>query len=415
MRAYFDHAATHPIQPEVLAAYTRELERIGNPSALHTDGQAARLAMEDARRTLAGLLHCDPSEVIFTSGGTEADNQALKGLWWSRNDGARHTPVPGRPGTFTVELPRPRLLVSTIEHHAVIETAQWLETQGAEVVWLSVDAAGRLDLDAYAAALDEAPERTALVSVMLANNEVGTIQPIARIAQLAHAHGIPVHTDAVQAFGQIPVDFAELGVDALSISGHKIGAPVGVGALILGRNLKPVPVLHGGGQERQIRSGTLNVPSAVAFATAARLALADVDERAGHLSGLRDRLIAGVEAAVPTAHLSGARGAQRLPGNVHFVFDGCEGDSLLFLLDFAGFDTSTGSACQAGVNRPSHVLMMMGRDEDAARSTQRFSLGMETTVADVDRLIEVLPQVVAQAGKAGMVSATPAWMRDALN
>lgn len=409
MRAYFDHAATSPILPEVLEAYTEELTRVGNPSSLHAEGQAARLRMEEARRELATAIGCDPAEVLFTSGGTEADNQALKGIWWARNDGAVHDSETG-----TTNLPRPRLLVSTIEHHAVLEAAEWLETQGAELVWLPVDDAGMLDLDAYASALAAAPERTALVSVMMANNEMGAIQPVAQITEMAHEYGIPVHSDAVQAVGAIPVDFAALGLDALSLSGHKLGAPVGVGALVLRRDVKAVPVLHGGGQERQIRSGTLNVPAAVALATAARIAAEGLESRAEAQRGLRDALISAVEAVVPGARLSGPRGARRLPGNVHFTFADCEGDSLLFLLDFAGFDTSTGSACTAGVSRPSHVLMMMGRSEDEARSTQRFTLGPDTSRADVDALVAALPDVVDRARKAGMVSATPAWKQDAL-
>lgn len=401
VRAYFDHAATSPMTDEVLAAYTAELTRIGNPSSLHAEGQASRMRMEAARATLAAAVGAStPSEVVFTSGGTEADNLALKGIWWARNESAAGS------------LPRPRLLVSEIEHHAVLETAEWLETCGAELVWLPVDAEGVLDLAAFERALLTDPERTALVSVMYANNEIGTLQPIAEVVSLAHAHGVPVHTDAVQALGQVPLDFAGLGVDAMTLSAHKIGGPVGVGALVLARDLAPVPVLHGGGQERKVRSGTLDVAGATAFAEAARLATERLPEAAARLGDLRDRLIAGIEAAVPDAVLSGPRGDRRLPGNVHFTFPGAEGDSMLFLLDVAGFATSTGSACQAGVSRPSHVLMACGRDEDTARSTQRFTLGYGTTEEEIDALVAALPDVVARARRAGMVSATPAWMSD---
>lgn len=387
---------------EALAAYTTELHRVGNPSSLHAEGQAARMQMETAREDLAVAVGAaTPAEVVFTAGGTEADNLALKGLWWARNAGASA----GRR-----ELPRPRLLLSTVEHHAVMETAEWLVTQGAELVWVPVDADGRLNLDAFAQAIATAPERTALVSVMFANNEIGTLQPLAEVTALAHEHGVPVHTDAVQALGQVPLDFAGLGVDAMSLSAHKIGGPVGAGALVISRDLAPVPVLHGGGQERSIRSGTLDVAGATAFAAAATAATRDLPARAARLAALRDRLIAGVEAAVPDAVLSGPRGTGRLPNNVHVVFPGCEGDTVLFGLDVAGFATSTGSACQAGVSRPSHVLIACGRDEDTARSTQRFTLGPETTEADIDDLIATLPEVIERARSAGMVSATPAWL-----
>ncbi|WP_349827444.1 cysteine desulfurase family protein [Brevibacterium litoralis] len=446
MRAYFDHAATSPLRPEVLTAYTAELTRVGNPSSLHAEGQSARMRFETAREDLARVLGASsPAEVLFTSGGTESDNLALKGIFWARNGVPAQAPAQARaaasaPSTHTsapTDLPRPRILVSTVEHHAVMETAEWLETQGAEVVWLPVDTEGRLDLDAFAAHLSAAPERTALVSVMYANNEIGTLQPLDRVVELAHAHGVPVHTDAVQALGQVPLDFAATGVDAMTVSAHKIGGPVGVGALLLRRDLAPVPVLHGGGQERGVRSGTLDVAGAVAFATAAELVTTDLAAHAARLCTLRDRLIRGIETAVPDARLSGPRPAtvdaptldaptpaagrippptpaaeapSRLPANVHFTFPGAEGDSMLFLLDVAGFATSTGSACQAGVSRPSHVLMACGRDEDTARSTQRFTLGPDTTEAEIDGLITAVAEAVTRARKAGMVSATPAWM-----
>lgn len=397
VRVYLDHAATSPMPVEVLTAFTEELHRVGNPSSLHADGQAARMRIEAARETLADCLGAStPSEVLFTSGGTEADNLALKGLFWARNDGAT-------AGPFT----RPRVLVSSIEHHAILDTAEWLESCGAELVILPVDSTGRLDLAAAEAEIAAAPERTAVISVMLANNEIGTLQPIAELVRLAKPLGIPVHTDAVQAFGHVPVNFAELGVAAMSVTAHKLGGPVGIGALVLDRAVTPVPVLHGGGQERKVRSGTLDVAGATAFAAAAELACRQQDS--GETARLRDRLIAGVEERIPAARLSGRRGEERLPNNVHMVFPGCEGDSLLFLLDAAGFSTSTGSACQAGVSRPSHVLMACGADEDTARSVQRFTLGPETTEADVDALLQVLPGIVERAGRAGMVSAAPSW------
>lgn len=396
VRAYFDHAATSPMMPGVLAAYTEELQRVGNPSSLHASGQAARMRLEEARETIARAVGAaTPAEVVLTSGGTEADNLALKGLYWARR---------------AVDPARRRVLLSAIEHHAVMETAEWLEAhEGAELHWLEVDAQGRVRLDAYQETLERYAGQIALVSVMLANNEIGTIQPVPRIAELARAHGIPVHTDAVQALGQIPVDMSELGVDALSLSAHKVGGPVGVGALVLARSLSPVPVLHGGGQERGVRSGTLDVAGAVAFASAVQDATADLPARAAAMRELRETLIAGILESVPGAEITGSRGMERLPGNVHMIVPGCEGDSLLFLLDSHGFDTSTGSACQAGVSRPSHVVLALGRTEDEARATQRFSLGPETTAEEVQRLLSVLPGIVERARAAGMVSATPSW------
>ena len=381
------------------------------------------MRMESARARIAGAVGAEPAEVVLTSGGTEADNLALKGIHAARNAGGAH---------------RPRLLVSTIEHHAILEPAEHLEAHGVDVVWLPVDRQGRIDLDAVRAAIDEAPDSVSLVSVMLANNEIGTVQPLQEIVAHAHPHGIPVHTDAVQALGQIPLDFAALGVDAMSLSAHKVAGPVGVGALVLSRSLAPVPILHGGGQERSVRSGTLDVAGATAFATAAELAASHLtDGTAARTVALRDRLADGIRAQIPDAILTGAglgdsaeaRPADaavagtavaeaaavaddrpaRLPANLHVVFPGCEGDSLLFLLDAAGFATSTGSACQAGVSRPSHVLMACGFDEDQARSTQRFSLGPDTTVEQVDALIRALPEVVERSRRAGMVSASPRW------
>ncbi|MFP3459371.1 cysteine desulfurase family protein [Arthrobacter globiformis] len=388
MPVYLDHAATTPIAAEALAALTRELSRTGNPSSLHGSGRRARRSVEDARETLAAAAGAHPSEVIFTSGGTEADNLAVKGLYWSR---------------LAEDPRRRRILCSAVEHHAVLDTVEWLERhEGAEVAWLPVKEDGVLDLDALRAELQREPESIALVTVMWANNEVGSIQPVHRAVELAHAAGVPVHSDAVQAFGSVPVDFHASGLDAMSISGHKIGGPVGVGALILGRSVKLTPVQHGGGQERDVRSGTLDTASIAAFAAAADTAARNLDAEAPRISGLRDRLIAGVREAVPAAVLRGPEGEGRLPGNAHFTFPGCEGDSLLFLLDLAGVESSTGSACTAGVPRPSHVLLAMGLDEETARGAQRFTLGHPSTEADVDALLAALPGAYARARQAGM-------------
>ena len=388
MPVYLDHAATTSLHPAALAAMTWELARTGNPSSLHGAGRRARRAVEEAREAIAVAGGAHSSEVIFTSGGTESDNLAVKGLFWQRR----------------AEDPRRvRVLCSTIEHHAVLDTVEWLERhEGAEVTWIPVDGEGLLDLAALDAELRRDPESIALVTVMWANNEVGTVQPIRRVVELAEAVGVPVHSDAVQAFGALPLGFRDSGLAAMSVSGHKIGGPVGVGALFLRRDVKLVPVQHGGGQERDVRSGTLDTASIAGFAAAATACAETLQDEGARLSALRDRLIEGVHAAVPEAVLRGAPGAGRLPGNAHFTFPGCEGDSLLFLLDMSGVESSTGSACTAGVPRPSHVLLAMGLDEETARGAQRFSLGHTTTDADVDALLKALPGAFAQARKAGM-------------
>ncbi len=367
---------------------TRELAKTGNPSSLHGAGRRARRAVEDARETLAAAAGAHPSEVIFTSGGTEADNLAVKGLYWARRDEDRR---------------RTRILCSAVEHHAVMDTVEWLERhEGADVTWLPVDSEGAVRLDVVQKEISRDPESVALVTVMWANNEVGTIQPVADIVELARPHGIPVHSDAVQAFGSVPVDFRASGLSAMSVSGHKLGGPVGVGALFLGRAVKLTPVQHGGGQERDVRSGTLDTPAVAAFAAAAEAVTAKLPEERDRLAALRDPLIRGVLEAVPDAVLRGATGERRLPGNAHFTFPGCEGDSLLFLLDLAGVESSTGSACTAGVPRPSHVLLAMGLDEDTARGAQRFTLGHTSTEADVEALLKALPEACSRARQAGM-------------
>ena len=388
MSVYLDHAATTPLSAEALAALTRELSRTGNPSSLHGSGRRARRSVEDAREAVAAAAGAHPSEVIFTSGGTESDNLAVKGLYWSRRD---EDPA------------RRRILCSAVEHHAVLDTVEWLERhEGAEVTWLPVDADGVLDLRFLAAELSRDPGTIALATVMWANNEVGTIQPIKEIVELAHAAGVPVHSDAVQAFGSLPVGFKDSGLDAMSVSGHKIGGPVGVGALLLGRAVKLTPVQNGGGQERDVRSGTLDTASIAAFAAAATAATAGLSTESTRISALRDRLIDGVLERIPEAVLRGAPGGGRLPGNAHFTFPGCEGDSLLFLLDLAGVESSTGSACTAGVPRPSHVLLAMGLDEETARGAQRFTLGHASVEADVDALLAALPDAYKRARQAGM-------------
>jgi cysteine desulfurase len=385
---YLDHAATTPMLPEAIEAMTEELAQLGNPSSLHNAGRRARRVVEESREQIAEVFGARASEVIFTSGGTEADNLAVKGLFWARraSDGRRR-----------------RVLTTAIEHHAVLDSVHWLEAaEDAEAAWLPVDDAGAVAPGTLEDALAASPDSAAVVSIMWANNEVGTVQPVAKLAAVAHAFGVPFHTDAVQAAAQIPVDFAASGVDALTVTAHKLGGPVGAGALILGRGVAPVPVLHGGGQERDIRSGTLDAPAIRAFAVAAVTSAARRADEALRIAGLRDDLIRQVLGAVPDAVLNGpAPGAGRLPGNAHFSFPGCEGDALLLLLDAKGIACSTGSACTAGVAEPSHVLLAMGASEALARSSLRFSLGHTTTREDVDALGAVIGEVVARARRAG--------------
>ncbi|MFI6499226.1 cysteine desulfurase family protein [Nonomuraea typhae] len=382
--AYLDHAATTPMLPEAIEAMTEQLGRVGNASSLHAAGRQTRRIVEESRESIADALGARPSEVVFTSGGTEADNLAVKGLYWSR-------------------CPADRILISSVEHHAALDPAQWLErSQDARVTLLPVDPAGRVHPSVLADAIAaEDPSSVAMVSVMWANNEVGTIQPVRDLAAIAHQHGIPFHTDAVQAVGQVPVSFAGSGADALTLTGHKIGGPMGVGVLLLARGLTPVSVLHGGGQERDVRSGTLDAPAIAGLAAAVRVAVRDQAAEQARLTALRDTLIARVRAIVPDVILNGDP-VDRLPGNAHFSFPGCEGDALLMLLDAKGVECSTGSACSAGVAQPSHVLLAMGADTAAARGSLRFSLGHTSTLEDVDRLIDVLPPAVERARRAGL-------------
>ena len=384
---YLDHAATTPMLPEAIAAMTEELARLGNPSSLHNAGRRARRVVEESREQIAEVFGARASEVIFTSGGTEADNLAVKGLFWARR---------------TADERRTRLLTTAVEHHAVLDSVRWLaDTEGACADWLCVDSAGAVTPEVLRSALECDPSSTALVSVMWANNEVGTVQPVPALAAVAHEFGVPFHTDAVQAAGQLEVNFGACGADALTVTGHKIGGPVGAGALILGRGVNLVPVLHGGGQERDIRSGTLDAPAIRAFAVAAEISAHRRVSEAVRLAALRDDLIRQVLAAVPDAILNGPpAGPDRLPGNAHFSFPGCEGDALLLLLDARGIACSTGSACTAGVAEPSHVLLAMGADEERARGSLRFSLGHTTTQADVDALGACIGEAVARARRA---------------
>jgi cysteine desulfurase len=390
---YLDHAATTPMHPDAIAAMAEQLARVGNANSLHASGRAARRVVEESRETLAAAVGARPSHVVFTSGGTEADNLAVKGLYWSRRaDDERRT----------------RVLAAKIEHHAVLDPLIWLEEhEGATIEWLPVDRAGRVLPEVLDEALRKDPDTAALVTVMWANNEVGTVQPIQDLVAVAHAYDVPIHSDAVQAVGHLPVDFIASGLDAMTLTGHKIGGPIGVGALLLDRKANPTPLLHGGGQERDVRSGTLDTPAIAGFAAAARAATQDQDEESVRVAGLRDAMIDGVLKAVPDALLSGDPNcdrapSHRLPSIAHFCFPGCEGDSLLLLLDARGIEVSTGSACSAGIAQPSHVLLAMGADPDLARGSLRFSLGRTSTPEDVEALLSALPSVVERARSAGL-------------
>ncbi|XVU24431.1 cysteine desulfurase family protein [Actinoplanes sp. CA-054009] len=383
--AYLDHAATTPMLAEALEAYVAAAREVGNPSSLHAAGRHARRLVEESRERIAASLGARPSEVVFTSGGTESDNLATKGIFWARRSSS---------------LNHNRVVASAVEHHAVMDAVEWLDThEGAQVSWLPVDSGGRVDPAALSAVIDQYADEIAVISVQWANNEVGTVQPVHELAALAAAAGIPFHTDAVQAVGQVPVDFTASGAAAMTVTGHKVGGPVGVGALLLGRDVACTPLLHGGGQERDVRSGTLDTPGVVAFATAVEATVKSQVEYAARVGALRDDLVARVRAAVPDVVCNGETG-DRLPGNAHFSFPGCEGDALLLLLDAAGIYCSTGSACSAGVAQPSHVLIAMGADDDRARSSLRFTLGHTSTTADIDALVAALPGAVERARRA---------------
>jgi cysteine desulfurase len=393
---YLDHAATTSLHPDAIAALNAQFGLVGNANSLHGPGRAARRVVEESREAVAAAFGARPSHVVFTGGGTEADNLAVKGLYWARRE---------------QDPRRVRIVAARIEHHAVLDALFWLEQhEGAELTWLPVQPDGSVRPESLEAALAASPETVALVTIMWANNEVGTVLPVPELAGIAHRYDVPIHSDAIQAAGHLPVDFTASGLDAMAITGHKLGGPIGVGALLLGRETRLTALQHGGGQERDVRSGTLDTPAIAAFAAAATAAKADQPTEFKRLSALRDRLIEGVLATVPDAVLSGPPIGQakpgdapdRLPGIAHFCFPGCEGDSLLLLLDARGISCSTGSACSAGIAQPSHVLLAMGAGEELARGSLRFSLGRTSTDADIDALLEVLPAVVTRARAAGL-------------
>jgi cysteine desulfurase len=376
--------------PEAIEAMTAQMAMVGNASSLHTSGRLGRRVVEESREAIAQAMGARPSEVLFTSGGTESDNLAIKGTFWARRD---------------ADPRRVRILTSMVEHHAVLDCVEFLEAhEGAKVTWLEVDQVGRVHPETVRAAIGSDPDTVALISVMWANNEVGTVQPIAEIAAVAREFGIPVHSDAVQAVGQVEVDFAASGLDLMSISGHKIGGPAGVGALLARRDATLVPLTHGGGQERQVRSGSLDVPAIRGFAVAMRHAAANRVDGAQRLIVLRDALIRGAQDAGFGVQVTGdwerGDGIRRLPGNAHLLVPGCDGDSLLYLLDAAGVQCSTGSACQAGVPQPSHVLLAMGMSEQKARGALRLTLGHTSTAADIDAFLAALPAAMERAQRA---------------
>ncbi|HVD53387.1 MAG TPA: cysteine desulfurase family protein [Propionibacteriaceae bacterium] len=385
-RIYLDHAATTPMIPEAVEVMTHELTRVGNASSLHASGRSARRVVEESREAIAAQVGAQPAEVIFTSGGTESDNLAIKGAVWAG-----------------IESGRRRVVTSAIEHHAVLDSVAWLgQSATAEVSYAPVDSDGRLNMSALTSAVDS---ETALVSVMWANNEVGALQPVRQIADLAAVHGAISHSDAVQAVGHVDVNFAASGLDLLSFTAHKLGGPYGIGALLARRELRLAPILHGGGQERDVRSGTLDVAAAAGFAAALDLAIKTRVQEEQRIRRLRRQLVNSVLAAVPWAIWYGPRAEEaHLPGIASIGFPGCSADAILMLLDAAGIDCATGAACSAGVSQPSHVLTAMGCSEAEARSALRFSLGHTSTLADVLALAAALPEAVRRAKAAAAVA-----------
>ena len=384
--AYLDNAATTPILPEALEVLYRESVFVGNASSLHSAGRRARKVVEESREKLAAALGAKPQEVIFTASGTEANNLAVKGLYWSARAKSES---------------KSAICASPIEHHAVLDPLEWLEREdGATLHFAKVDSDGVTSHEHVAQILSEHGKQISFLTIMHSNNEVGAIQPVAECAAISREYQIPIHTDAVQGFGKVPLDFGKLGVDAMTISAHKIGGPLGVAALVAKKNLELTPLLHGGGQEREVRSGTLHTPVIAAFATAAEISQQRLLENQMRIRALRERLISGVKNGVPDVQLNG--GEKTLPGIAHFTFPGAEGDALLLLLDAHGVQCSTGSACSAGIAQPSHVLLAMGMAPKVARSSIRFSIGPTTTESEIDRAISVIGEVVSRARAAGV-------------
>ena len=390
MSTYLDHAATTPMLPGAREAMAERLGVTGNASSLHGAGREARRVVEESRERLAELVGARPSEIIFTSGGTEADNLAVKGGYAAVRQADPH---------------RRRVITSAVEHHAVLDSVDHLvEHEGAEATLVRPGECGTVQVADVRDAVETDPADVALVSVMWANNEVGTVQDVAAMAEVAHEHGLSMHSDAVQVLGHLPLDFAASGLDLMSLSAHKVGGPVGIGALVARRDARLLPLTHGGGQERGVRSGTLDVPAIVGFTTAVAHAVADLEQESARVAALRDRFLAGTQELDLDIRVTGCWEpgdvATRLPGNAHITIPGAQGDSLLYLLDAAGIACSTGSACQAGVPQPSHVVLAMGRTEAEARGSLRVSFGHTSTEADVDAALTALPDAVARSRRA---------------
>ena len=383
MRVYLDHAATTPMVEPAIIALSNQLKKLGNPSSLHTAGRSVRKDLEEARETIAKIADCAPSEIIFTGSGTEANNSAIKGLYWTR---------------FAEDTKRKVIVISAFEHHAILDPVDWLEEhEGAEVIRIPIMENGIIDIENFKKVVIERANEIALISIMHSNNEVGSLQPITEIVKISQAHKIPVHSDVVQSFGKVPFSFAKLELTAATLSGHKIGGPLGIGILILKRALEITPILHGGGQERDIRSGTLNAPAVVSFAAAAKLAAETLETRISSVSKMRERLISEISKVIPDISVNGAAADLSLPGIANITFPGTESDALLLLLDAQGIATSTGSACSAGVPQPSHVLMAMGLSAKAAKSSLRFSISSANNDSDIDYLVSVIGEVVTRA------------------
>ena len=385
MPVYLDHAATTPMADVAIEVMTDQLAKLGNPSSLHSYGREARKDLEGAREEVAMALDCHPSEIIFTASGTEANNTALKGLYWKGQEVGRNVVV-----------------ISAIEHHAILDPAQWLKIhEGAEVIEIGVDSNGVIHLDELEDVISRRADEIAVISIMSSNNETGVIQPIDNVVELARSAFIPVHSDAVQSFGKVLLSFSQLELTAMSVSAHKLGGPIGVGALVLRKGLDVPALLHGGGQERDIRSGTFNAPAIMAFAAAVQETFLDFAERDARVQRLRLQLENGILQRVPDAYVNGIE-APRLPGIINITIPGTESDTLLLLLDNEGIACSTGSACTAGVQRPSHVLLAMGHTERLARSSIRFSIGATSTEFDVEQALLFLPSVIERARMANL-------------
>lgn len=377
-RIYLDYAATTPTHPEVVAAMMPYFsDKYGNPSSIHVFGQETKNAIENSRARVAMLLKCKPDEIYFTSGGTEADNFALKGVAYAYEKKGRH------------------IITSAIEHHAVHEPCQFLTKYGFDITYLPVDEYGVVDPGVFRKAIKK---ETILASIMHGNNEIGTIEPIKEIASLAREHEVLFHTDAVQTAGTIPVDVDDLKVDLLSMSGHKIYGPKGIGAIYIRKGTKVIPFMHGGGQERHRRASTENVPGIVGFAKAIELAIAEMNERIAHSTHLRDRMIGGLIKRIEAIKLNG-HPTNRLPNNVSIVVRGAEGEAMLVQLDLKGIAASSGSACTSGSLDPSHVLLAIGLKHEDAHGSLRFTVGRLTTENDIDYLLDVLPEIVQRLRK----------------